>query len=167
MPAIDLNIDQLDLDLENPRIIQAAGQHEAMERIIEDQDFRLANLADSIVEAGSLNPTDRLLVMKSPTNGDKYVVLEGNRRLLALRLLKNPSALSGLDVRSALRARFEAAAEGFDVRTVEPVSCFEVADRAEANVWIQQRHTGANEGRGIVDWSGIAAARFRGRDPAL
>jgi hypothetical protein len=29
------------------------------------------------------------------------------------------------------------------------------------------RHTGANEGRGIVDWSGVARRRFIGRDPAL
>jgi hypothetical protein len=30
-----------------------------------------------------------------------------------------------------------------------------------------QRHTGENKGRGIVNWGGVATARFRGRDPAL
>jgi hypothetical protein len=28
-------------------------------------------------------------------------------------------------------------------------------------------HSGADEGRGIVNWSAIAGSRFRGRDPAL
>ena len=64
MPAIELNIGQLELDLENPRIMKAVDQREAMQRIIDDQDIKLANLADSIMEAG-LNPMDRLLVIAS------------------------------------------------------------------------------------------------------
>jgi hypothetical protein len=166
MAGINLKIDDLDLDLENPRIMQTTGQHEAMQRILDDQGVKLVNLADSIIEAG-LNPMDRLLVMKAPENKKKYIVLEGNRRLLALRLLKNPTALAGLDVRQGIKARLEALAGTFDAKSVEPIACFEVADRAEGNAWIEQRHTGENEGRGIVDWSGVAAARFRGRDPAL
>jgi hypothetical protein len=54
-----------------------------MQRIIEDQDIKLAILAESIAEDG-LNPMDRLLVMKSERKG-KFVVLEGNRRTLALK----------------------------------------------------------------------------------
>lgn len=67
----------------------------------------------------------------------------------------------------AYRKRLQKAAYGFDVKQLEPVDCFEVADRAEGNEWIRQRHTGADEGRGIVSWSAIAGSRFRGRDPAL
>ena len=165
MAAKNLKIDQLELDVSNPRFNKAGGQHEAMQRIIEDQDAKLANLADSIVEDG-LNPMDRLLVLKSERKG-KYVVLEGNRRTLALKVLRAPTLLSGLDVRSGLRKRLEKAAESFDVDDVEPVPCFEVQSRAEANAWIDQRHSGENEGRGIVNWSGEAASRFRGSDPAL
>jgi hypothetical protein len=166
MPAIPLSIDQLELDLDNPRIVTAADQREAMQRIIEDQDFRLINLADHIVEAG-LNPMDNILVIKSTNNPGKYTVLEGNRRLLALKLLKNPSVIADLEVRPALASRLEELSKNFDANSLEPLSCFEVADRAEGNVWIELRHTGANEGRGTVDWSAIAAARFKGRDPAL
>jgi hypothetical protein len=163
--AKNLKIDQLKLDLLNPRIGKAANQHEAMQQIINDQDYKLANLAENIVDNHSLNPMDRLLVMK---DGDgKYIVLEGNRRALALKLLANPAALSGLDVRAALRRRFEALAERFDKKLIEPVSCFEVDDRAAASTWIEQRHKSEDEGRGIVRWSAEAIARFTGRDPAL
>jgi hypothetical protein len=55
----------------------------------------------------------------------------------------------------------------FDIKRIEPLDCYEVADRAEGNEWIRQRHTGADAGRGIVDWTSIAGSRFRGRDPAL
>jgi len=164
MSAKGLKIDQLKLDLVNPRITQAADQHEAMQCIIEDQDIKLANLAESIVEEG-LNPMDRLLIMRD--GDDNYTVLEGNRRVVALKILKNPAILTGLDVRPGLQKRLETAALAFDPQSVEPIACFEVTDRAAGNSWIEQRHNGEDEGRGIVNWSGLASSRFRGRDPAL
>jgi hypothetical protein len=159
-----LKIDQLKLDLANPRITQASDQHEAMQRIIDDQDIKLANLAESIVEDG-LNPMDRLLVMRD--RDGYYIVLEGNRRAAALKILKNPPMLTGLDIRPALQKRLEAAAQNFNPRSIEPIACFEVTDRGAGRHWIEQRHSGEDEGRGIVKWSGLASSRFRGRDPAL
>lgn len=43
MPAINLKIDQLSLDLLNPRIGNVADQHEAMQAIVADQDAKFAN----------------------------------------------------------------------------------------------------------------------------
>lgn len=166
MATKNLKIDQLELDLLNPRISKAHNQHEAMQRIIDDQDGKLGNLAESVVEDG-LNPMDRLLVMKSESGKGKYTVLEGNRRAAAMRILKNPAILTGLDVRAPLQRRLEKLAQTFDPKSVEPVACYEVNTRAEGNSWIEQRHTGEDEGRGIVRWSGVAASRFRGRAPAL
>ena len=166
MSAKNLKIDQLELDVVNPRISKANDQHETMQRIIDDQDLKLGNLAESIVEDG-LNPMDRLLVMKSESGNGKYTVLEGNRRAAAMRILKNPAVLTGLDVRTALQKKLEKLAHDFDPKTVEPIPCYEVATRAEGNSWIEQRHTGEDEGRGIVRWSGVASSRFRGRAPAL
>ncbi len=54
MAAKNLKIDQLELDLWNPRINKAEGQYEVMQRIIEDQDIKLAILAESIAEEGSV-----------------------------------------------------------------------------------------------------------------
>lgn len=166
MSAKNLNIDQLELDVVNPRISKANDQHETMQRIIDDQDVKLGNLAESIVEDG-LNPMDRLLVMKSESGNGKYTVLEGNRRTAAMKILKNPAVLTGLDVRAPLQKKIEKLAQNFDLKTVEPIPCYEVATRAEGNSWIEQRHTGEDEGRGIVRWSGVASSRFRGRAPAL
>ncbi len=90
MPAKNLKVDQLQLDASNPRFNKAGGQTEAMQRILEDQDVKLANLAESIAEEG-LNPMDRLLVIKSPARASKYIVLEGNRRTAALKILRNPA----------------------------------------------------------------------------
>ena len=126
----------------------------------------MGNLAESIVEDG-LNPMDRLLVMRSESGNGKYTVLEGNRRAAAMKILKNPAILTGLEVPPPLQRKFEKLAALFDPKTIEPIPCYEVGNRAEGNSWIEQRHSGEDEGRGIVNWSGVAASRFRGRDPAL
>ncbi len=65
MAGIDLRLDELLLDLENPRISKAGSQREALQKIIEDQDVKMVVLAESIVSDG-LNPMDRWLVLKSP-----------------------------------------------------------------------------------------------------
>ena len=129
MSAKNLKIDQLELDVVNPRISAATDQHEAMQRIIYDQD---GNLAESIVENG-LNPMDRLLVMKSDSGNGKSTVLEGNRRALVLKILKNPNVLTGLDVRSALQKKLEKLAQTFNPNDIEPIACYEVASRTEGN----------------------------------
>lgn len=161
----NLKITQLKLDLDNPRINKAADQHEAMQKIIDDGDAKLANLAESIVDAGRLNPMERLLVM-ADVDG-KFIALEGNRRTLALKLLSKPALLGGLKVASAFRKRIERLSARFDRASVEPISCFVVPDRAESATWIEQRHSGEDEGRGIVRWSAEQVARFMGNDPAL
>ncbi len=105
--------------------------------------------------------------MRSHLRTGHFIVLEGDRRILAAKLLKNPSLVIDLDMPEAHKKRLQKAAIGFDVKKIEPVDCFEVADRAEGVEWIRQRHSGEDEGRGIVGWSAIAVSRFRGRDAAL
>jgi hypothetical protein len=166
MASIELTAGELLLDLENPRISKASSQREALQKIIEDQDEKLVVLAKSIIEDG-LNPMDRWLVVKSSTERGKYDVLEGNRRLAVIKILNNPAVLKDLEVTSPVRRKLEELSEAFNLRSIEPIDCYELATRAESAAWLNQRHTGQNKGRGIVDWSGVQTARFRGRDPAL
>jgi hypothetical protein len=166
MAGLELTLDELLLDLENPRISRAESQREALQKIIEDQDVKLVVLAESIVADG-LNPMDRWLVLRSPDEVGKYIVLEGNRRLATIRLLNNRHMLNSLEVRSPVKKRFDDLADQFDLDRISPIACFEIADRTSAAAWLNQRHTGENKGRGIVGWGGVATARFRGRDPAL
>lgn len=166
MGPLELRIADLALDLENPRFAGAKGQRDALQKIIDDQQEKLVALAEHVVEAG-MNPMDRFLVLGGKRVSDGYIVLEGNRRLAALRILANPTVLDGLTIATALKRSFDKLAKRFERSSVEPLSCFEVDDRVAGNMWIQLRHTGQNGGRGIVDWSGVAASRFRGQDPAL
>jgi hypothetical protein len=166
MPGIALKLKDLVLDQKNPRISKSGSQREALQKILEDQDLKLVILAESIAEDG-LNPMDRWLVVKSEEHPGKYTVLEGNRRLAALMLLNNSAVLNDLEVRPQVKKRFQLLSHDFDVKSIGPIDCFEVEDRAAGVAWLNQRHTGENMGRGIVRWDGVATARFRGSDPAL
>lgn len=166
MAGLSLVLEKLLLDLENPRISRASSQREALQRIIEDQDIKLVVLAESIVTDG-LNPMDRWLVMSSSADKEKYVVLEGNRRLATMKLLHNSSLMHDLEIRAPVKKKLVELSHQFDLKSIEPIDCFEVDERAAATTWLNQRHTGENKGRGIVSWGGVATARFRGRDPAL
>ena len=84
MSAKSLKIDSLDLDLENPRITLASDQRDAMQKILNEQKGRLINLAESIAAKG-FSPMDRCLVLRSNIRTGKFIVLEGNRRLLAAK----------------------------------------------------------------------------------
>ncbi|HEV2425349.1 MAG TPA: hypothetical protein VGZ29_11025, partial [Terriglobia bacterium] len=92
---------------------------------------------------------------------------EGNRRVAALKILANPAVLTGLNVKASLQKRLEELAKDFDKGAVEPIDCYETENRDAGASWVHLRHTGENEGRGVVGWSGHAAARFRGTDPGL
>lgn len=164
--ALGLRVHQLLLDTENPRIGDASSQHDALQKVLDDQGEKLFELAQSIATEG-MSPIDRLLVLREKSNSERFVALEGNRRVAALRILSNPAVLTGLNVKGPLQKRLEELAKEFDPETVEPVDCVETESRETGASWLHLRHTGENEGRGVVGWSGHAAARFRGTDPAL
>jgi len=166
MGPIRITIDQLLLDTENPRIGDAASQHDALQKILDDQEEKLFELAQSIAADG-MSPLDRLLVLRESKTSNRYVALEGNRRVAALKILANPAVLTGLNLKPALQRRLEELARNFNKALVEPLDGYESETREAGASWVHLRHTGENEGRGVVGWSGHAAARFRGTDPAL
>jgi len=166
MGALDLSIDQLLLDSENPRIGSASNQRDALQKIIDDQGDKLAELAQDISDEG-LSPIERLLVISEKKGANRHVAVEGNRRVAVLKILANPAVLSSLSLGNALQKRLERIAKDFKRENIEPIACFEISNRDEAKKWVYLRHTVENEGRGVVKWSGLASARFRGTDPAL
>lgn len=166
MAGVRLKISDFLLDLKNPRLENAVDQNEALEQMLADQDEKLLELAEDIVSEG-MSPIDRLLVIKADAPSKKYIVLEGNRRIAALKILSNPAVLTGLTVKDGLRKKFEVLSKRFTKASVEPLDAFAVKDRLEGNRWIYLRHTGENDGKGVVGWKGLATARFRAEDPAL
>lgn len=161
LPPSDLLIDE-----ENPRLPQPnVGQREALRGIAADQGSKLLTLAKDIL-ANGMNPGDLAWVMPRGDDLKRYVVLEGNRRLAALKALENPEALVGavdMKVLSELRRL----SKEYQSTPIESVSCIAVKNREEARHWIELRHTGPNEGAGIVPWGSDERSRFGARSGNL
>jgi hypothetical protein len=168
MGHVELNLDELHLDLMNPRFDGLATQREALEKIVRLQGSKLVNLAEDIV-ANGMSPAHRLLVAKAPGRGASgYTVLDGNRRLAALRVLTNPTALDGMSgIGDLTSQKLRRLAKDFNLDDVQPLDAFLCKNEAEARHWIEAIHTGENDGRGVVSWDGIATARYRGKNTSL
>jgi hypothetical protein len=163
MAAIELRIEHLVLDTDNPRIPHAEGQRDALQKVVKDQKTKLVRLAQSIVDKG-LSPIERLMVLQVTAKPKRYIPLEGNRRVAVLTFLTNPAVMTGLDMPDSMQRILERLSKVFEKSKVEPISCFEVESREEGRYWIELRHNGENQGRGVVNWAPIAAARWRKRD---
>ena len=90
---LELSIDELLLDNDNPRLGSVNSQSEALEAIVNLNVAHFRNLMLSIKDNG-LDPGDNLYVIEGEDEAD-FIVLEGNRRLSALMVLTNADVLHG------------------------------------------------------------------------
>lgn len=160
----NIQLENLQVDLYNPRYDQRTSQRDTLSTIAHDQGSKLANLAEDIAEKG-LNPSE-LTIVTSTEEPDIYTVLEGNRRVAALKIIASSTLLNSLGLTKGLERRYKALHDSAKDTIPTEIPCV-VMPREEANYWIQLKHTGENEGVGVVTWDGPARHRFRGSSPAL
>jgi hypothetical protein len=152
-----IGIASLLLDPENPRHDVVTSQREALLAIIVEEKSKLATLAADIAENG-LSPLDRVLVIKAGRNSRNYIVVEGNRRIAAVKLLHNPDLADGTEIGAAIK-RIAAAAQS----PPHEVECAIAGSRDDAKHWMVLRHTGEQDGAGVVPWNALASGRFHAR----
>lgn len=157
---LELSIDELLLDLDNPRLGSVSSQSEALASLVRLNPSHFRNLMASIRDDG-LDPGDSLYVIRSE-DGHDFVVLEGNRRLSALKVLGNPDVLAGTDLSDSEKKPLVGETTGFEPSQVEPIRCVRFDDRDVANDWIRRRHTGVKAGEGRINWKPLEIQRFSG-----
>lgn len=147
------------LDERNPRFREAvSSQGEAVTELLLDAAEKLINLAQDIAAEGSLNPTE-LPVAVEEDGG--LVVIEGNRRLAALKLLRHPelAATAADSLGLPLVKRFKQLQQvGLGP---ESIDIFRAKSREAARHWIELRHTGENNGVGILGWKSWQTNNYR------
>ena len=151
------------LDENNPRLPQPnTGQREALRALAGDDPKKLLALAKDIVEQNGLDPTSLPIVLREKGNQNRFIVMEGNRRLAALKVLESPEVLTDVfdkDSHTALREL----SRRYQASPIDTIRAVSVKDRDEARHWIELRHTGQNNGAGVVPWGSDESARFRAR----
>lgn len=148
-------LSNLYLDLRNPRYEEQESQNDALNTIAGEQKGKLLVLLKDILENG-LNPSDVPIVMPDPTRGNGYVVLEGNRRVAALKLFRKPGILTSITIRQ----RYSKLHDEYRGKAIKTVECLVVNSREEANLWIERKHEGEMNGAGTVRWDNVQKSRF-------
>jgi hypothetical protein len=157
---VELSVDEMLLDQDNPRLGSASSQSEALQRLIELNPSHFRKMMQSIKDNG-LDPGDSLYVMAGETEED-FIVLEGNRRLSALKVLTRPDLLDGTAISETVKKLLVSIVTGFDRTKVEPIRCALFEKRDDADGWIYRRHTGAADGEGRINWGPLEIQRFLG-----
>lgn len=140
------------LDNENPRHDPIDAEPEIIARLVAHE--KVTNLAASIAKHGP-SPLERMAVIRHPTIKGKFTVVEGNRRLCALKLLRDPKRAPTLQARKVFE---DLKSTGQQVPSKLEVAVF--ADRTSAKYWLSLRHEGEQDGVGTRNWKAQEKARF-------
>jgi hypothetical protein len=144
-----LPLDLIKLDQENVRFggDVAENQKEALQLLMDDpaDAKKLYNLAQHISING-MDPTELQLVF--PDQEGHHIVIEGNRRLAALKLLIKPDLCP---VESRVKD-FITLKDGAKYQIPNQLEFGCVESREAGDKWIELKHTGENNGVGRVNW---------------
>ncbi|MBI2407416.1 MAG: hypothetical protein HYV19_03845 [Gemmatimonadetes bacterium] len=158
----EIALANLRLDTLNPRLDEdKQNQPAALKAMMESQGAKLIELVRDIAKNG-LNPLDGFLVMQVAGDANDYVVLEGNRRTTALKLLANPKLGTDIFTKGQLTKLVTFAKEASITNDTE-ITCAVVMDRDEAVHWLRLRHGGELDGAGLVRWGTPERERFEAR----
>lgn len=144
-----ISVSSLKLDTENPRLSEL-GENPNTKQIIEYL-FDNENLLDqikSIINKGFL-PNESPIVHKVK---DDYIVLEGNRRVAACKVILDP-LLAPKHKQNSIRKLIEY----FELDSIKKLPIIIAKKRTDADVIIENRHTGGSQ---IEKWDKTKQYRF-------
>ncbi len=141
-----ISTDLLDFDPENPRLVEDGTKNPAETHIINAlaETADLSEVVESIASNGYFD-IEPLIVQRVK---DRFRVLEGNRRLAAIRLLQNPAMGRSVGISVP-----EISKEVED--SIKEVTVYAVESAAQARDYIGFKHI-----NGPHRWDALAKARF-------
>lgn len=151
-----LLLSSLKLDPTNPRHPEFESQREIIEWMTSGSGRigeKLVTLAKDIARFG-LNPSDRVMVVPDDKEKGQFTVLEGNRRLTAVKLLNDPD----IAPTNQWKKRFSKLRPS-DYSPIRRISCTMFDDEEMAFHFVELRHLGESGGAGIVPWEAEQKAR--------
>lgn len=145
-----IKIDELYLDEKNPRFIipPNPSQQSIVDYLIENEEVE--KLAEDIAQSGGLYAGERIIVTKED---DRWIVLEGNRRICACKILMNPQLLANR--RSASINKISLLMNKELKQNLTFISADVMNNRLEAQSSLAAKHID-----GIKKWSTISKQKF-------
>lgn len=144
-----ISINSILLDSENARHGEKHSQSEIYKWMTSGQVAQKVLRLAADIAAKGLSPLDGMGVMPSKA-GEKepWIVVEGNRRVAALKFLNNPKLCPDL----RLRKQYDQLKKKAEVQVSVRAEFAVFKDFLDASYWIQLRHGGEHGGVGISSW---------------
>ncbi|MEP3422933.1 MAG: ParB/Srx family N-terminal domain-containing protein [Erythrobacter sp.] len=148
MPSQPIAPEHLELDTENPRfgLSEKATQHDALKFLFETSDIKELWLS---INANGFLDFEPLVAWQPDKAVERYVVVEGNRRLAAVKTLLDPSLITEFS-KTAVPEVSERAAP-----TLETLPVSVIQNKDDADEYIGFRHV-----NGARTWDPIPKAKF-------
>ena len=144
----NVSIRRLYLDPKNPRHIPIENQKEIISYLIENE--KVKELAKDIAEKGMTNPLDLVGII---TEDNKKLVVEGNRRVCALKLLDKPC------LAPKKYQKYFTTLQGKVKNQITKIPVHVFPNRDEAQPWLSTLHT-ASSNTSRKPWSPEQKTRF-------
>ncbi len=149
-----ISVDSLDLDVHNPRLTLTnigTSDEDIIAHLYRAED--LGELLQSIAANGYMDIEPFIVCQE---NG-KLIVLEGNRRLAAIRLFRDPELSSKIFEATKTTIRIPEITKDYR-DTLEKISVYRVNHRTDADTFIGFKHI-----NGAARWNSYAKAKFAAR----
>jgi hypothetical protein len=152
-----ISINDIHVNVLNPRYEPQQNEIKEMELII--NQGKILGLIRDIAKYG-LDPSENLIVSYDKEL-EAYVSEEGNRRLTAIKLLKNPEITPAFTKNrdKFISKIFEIKSE-FPNSSINKVNCVIFKDSLIQDHFIELKHTGENDGAGRISWDRESQIRF-------
>lgn len=147
---------KLHLDPENPRHDPIQDEDKIISQLFGAE--KVMALIKDIAAKGGISPLDRIGVVEMTGNPGHFIVVEGNRRACALKVLHDPKKAPSTKDQKTIAA--------LEVALPTKYSVVVFKDRDAAKPWLKLRHLGEQSGAGTRPWDNAAKTRFsRGTAP--
>jgi hypothetical protein len=153
IPLHSIGVDEL-----NPRLPPQQSQREAIRAMVEQQGEKIVHLAADIAEHG-LSEAERFMAMVPDNRRFPYISLDGNRRLVALKLLHEPLLAEGV-LAARWLTRLKKLSEEFANDPIDEVELAVFDSREHGALWVARRHSANLNGVGQDAWESIERHRF-------
>ena len=158
-----VKVTNLLLALDNYRFNPQESQREAIKEMLKGKGgYKLLRLAEDIADEG-LNPSEMLMVTPIEANSENgktfYKVLEGNRRVTALKLLTVPETIEWPEYKD-IKSRFVKLHQRYAHNPLTSVECVVFDNESDADLWIERKHAVGLQGEGIEMWDSTMRQRF-------
>lgn len=128
-------LSELKVDQNNFRLGSFKSQRDAIRAMLTRHKSKLLPLAKDILEVG-LSPGEPIWVAPDPEIPGKYIVMEGNRRITALKVMNSPALADGTTASDAFRKL----GKEFLTKPRREIRATVFESIEAAKPWVERRH---------------------------